>query len=469
MSRGKFIVNVAREIGQMVSYAFLQHRDQSDPGCVPAVPAGTTDNISAVLAVAGEPSVVPRNLIRREAFVEWLLEYLLKTEGGAKVLLKAASENAAGIDVDGFELAVHTRQYRSGDSIPDFEVRYARNDAILTLLVELKVGALLNPGQEQRYPDLRADRDTPRDQVHLISLSPQWQPVSFKREGELPGMGKFGTVQSLTFADLSRASRQAGDHAVGNQPELWEFLEATAEGMRSATAPLHQASVLDDRDVVREMEEWLQLFEAMARSLEIETWGFSTRNRFATPYEAGVEKNVWGLDFGECGYWDDTDTYKRSPIWYSKRGNDSWSVLPARLGLGQESLAAVEMSMTSLSAERFKQTPDVPSGFVGAGSSQRFEFARQIMWSAMHTVATMARDLDWRAKPTEDHLGLAFFKIGREDVVARIATRDDAESLRLRFIIDDLAVEPEESQRGQDYIGAVAVRFAALLRPSQFE
>jgi hypothetical protein len=313
----------------------------------------------------------------------------------------------------------------------------------------------LSPDQQSGYPKLRADRENSSWPTFLVSLSTTWNPVHFS---ELAS----DYVQALTYSDLAAAARETRAPAGGSQPELWEFLEATAEGLQVATPPLCDVYVLDDRKVAEEMENWLALFGTLANMLSTEAeatpWGFSTRRREGTPFEADVQNDRWGIDFGECGYWsEEDDDFQRTPIWFSK----AWIVWPSRIGLGADDSDELRTAMESFRNHRLKSRLQEPSAFVGRGSSRNFEFARQILWNAMHLVATIARKAGYRSVGNVEN-GLRFTLTGSADVVANFTTRDEGEP-RLRFCVDGIAVRPGAEQAGGEYLKAIAETFRKAL------
>lgn len=466
-------MNFAAEIGQMVSYAFLTHRREDDADIE------SQDSESSPMGKAADETKPIRSIQRKEAFVERLLLYLLKTELGPGVLLHAV----CGQNSEGFEAVVHSRQARAGsdDVIPDFEIVYKTQKHVhpLTILLELKVGAPLTEKQKNNYRVRREGLDVDPNIGHLVFLAPSWQNLGLSD-------GQDDKTKSFTFANLSKAAREMQSDDAGKTPweaqvALWETLEAAAEGMDPASPlQLQGSDVLSDEVVAYEMEQWLTLFEQISRRLEgdgAETHpvehinGFSLDGKHRVSYESGVGGEQWGIDFGQSAYHDEEDQHQRSPIWLSRKIKSEWHVRPLKLGRRsfEDQNDVFEARITDFLTQRDVKKP-LPTTlkFVGQGSTRRFEFAREILWSAMRAATARAQEAQEEGTkvkilPLSGELplgpGLSFTTDGcKREVEVRLVTRDSEGLPRLLISVNGTNVEVEMHSRGQDYVAAVADR-----------
>jgi hypothetical protein len=443
-------MSVAEEIGQMVSYAFLSHR-LTDDALLEDADSGVETSAKTTLV---------KNVQRKEAFVELLLEYLFKTGRGPDVLLQAVHKT-----VEGYEVAVHTRQARSDDRIPDFEVVYgsAGNPrTTLTILLELKVQAPVKAEQDVAYRKIRANLSR-TGTCYLVALSPTWNTrAQFSAE-----VGTETEIQSLSFADLAAAARSL--RLPADQIALWEMFETTAESMKAPVSPLPSTEFLNAPGVARQMEAWFNLFEQMAKYLETDSdldqqVGFNDCGNF----DSGVSLDAWGIDFGMSGYFDDSDAHRRTPIWFTRKttAEPAWST--TRLGLGADH-EKVKQIMDEFVANRQLSNLPATREFVGEPATREFEFAREILWAAMQGAAESAKKVKGvsvqQIRPSEmSGYGLQFAK-GLAEIEVRIVTRDSKNELHLGIKVGEHRVDPRHYLRGSDFAAEVASRVElALIR-----
>jgi hypothetical protein len=459
----------AKDIGAMVSYAFLGHRGDSGS-------YASDDSRSGV--------------IRREAFVEHMLDYLLRTDDGDKVLLQAVrdEDEECGLPSEQLELDQHTRQARSGTAIPDFELLYRNivGGEAPTILLELKVGAVISPDQELKYPQRLAAlaRSNPDGKCYLVSLSPTWAPTHFPD----PSMPDEKTaVRSISFKDLTNAARAVYSEDSG-PVHRWEALEAIAESLGSKVPPLGGLAVLDDAAVTEEMVAWLSLFDRLASSLtmsQMATGGRPTSQvgfgnkvdpwHYYIAFDAANERYGWRLDFGEAAArvkpLDKGKSSHRnlSPIWLFRQSSDpkKWEWEPTMIGLhAPDALAGVE---ERLALARTGEDTEGPVDFIGTPVTRSFETARAILWAAMRESIEQARRESGAALHSARYRGIEIDRTGtRTHVVAMEIDSAQAPGV-MRISVDGKIVDTIGIERGDEYVVrvATAVRLAMDAAPTQ--
>jgi hypothetical protein len=449
-------VSVAKDIGAMVSFAFLGHR--GDYG------SNASDD--------SRPGV-----IRREAFVEHMLDYLLRTDDGDKVLLRAVriEDNECAPQSAHLELDQHTRQARSGTAIPDFELRYRNTlgGEAPTILLELKVGAVISSNQKREYPQRLAAlaKLNPRGKRYLVSLSPTWAPTHFPD----PSVPDDKTaIRSISFKDLTNAARAVSSDDSG-AVHRWEALEAIAESLGSKVPPLGGLTVLDDAAVTEEMGAWLSLFDRLARSMTTSSAaagdkltsqvGFGNKVdpwHYYISLGATNERYGWRLDFGEvAARVNPLDKGKSShrnlsPIWLFRQSSDpkKWEWEPTMIGLhAPDALAGVE---ERLALARTGEDTESPVDFIGTPATRSFETARAILWAAMRESIEQARRESGTALHNARYRGIEIDRTGgRTHVVAMEIDSAQAPGV-MRISVDGKIVDTIGIERGDEYVVRVA-------------